>query len=69
MKRYLPVLIAILLLSSFKEKQITCVASGDSITYLNDHLDEHREVTNDCHSKELNSFVEIYLLINLKRIL
>lgn len=40
MKKYLLVLIAILILSSFKEKEITWVAIGDSITYLNDHLDE-----------------------------
>jgi lysophospholipase L1-like esterase len=40
MKRYLIVSIAIFLLSSFKQKELTWVAIGDSITYLNDHLDE-----------------------------
>lgn len=33
-------IISIYLLSSFKPKEITWVAIGDSITYLNDHLDE-----------------------------
>jgi lysophospholipase L1-like esterase len=40
MKKYLSVLVIVFLLSSFKEKEITWVAIGDSITYLNDHLDE-----------------------------
>jgi lysophospholipase L1-like esterase len=40
MRKYLPVLIVILFFSSFKQKELTWVAIGDSITYLNDHLDE-----------------------------
>jgi lysophospholipase L1-like esterase len=40
MKKYLPLLIAFLLFSSFNEKELTWVAIGDSITYLNDHPDE-----------------------------
>jgi lysophospholipase L1-like esterase len=40
MKKYFSLLVVILLLSSFKEKELTWVAIGDSITYLNDHLDE-----------------------------
>ncbi len=40
MRKYLVVLLALLLLSSFTEKEVTWVAIGDSITYLNDHLDE-----------------------------
>lgn len=40
MKKHLPILLAIILLCSFREKELTWVAIGDSITYLNDHLDE-----------------------------
>jgi len=40
MKKYLSVLIAVLILCSFREKELTWVAIGDSITYLNDHTDE-----------------------------
>ena len=40
MKKYLSVLFAVFLLSSFKERELTWVAIGDSITYLNDHPDE-----------------------------
>ena len=40
MKKYLFVLFAIFILCSFKEKELTWVAIGDSITYLNNHLDE-----------------------------
>src|ERR1700743_3155674 len=40
MKKLLFLLLAALLLSSAKQKPIVWVAIGDSITYLNDHLDE-----------------------------
>ncbi|MES2061190.1 MAG: SGNH/GDSL hydrolase family protein [Bacteroidota bacterium] len=40
MKKYLVILLAVFLLSSFTEKEVTWVAIGDSITYLNDHADE-----------------------------
>lgn len=40
MKKYLFILIAVMLLTSFRKKELTWVAIGDSITYLNDHLDE-----------------------------
>lgn len=40
MKKIIVVLIAITVLSSFKKKELTWVAIGDSITYLNDHTDE-----------------------------
>lgn len=40
MNKYLSVLFAFFLLCSFKEKQLTWVAIGDSITYLNDHPEE-----------------------------
>lgn len=41
MKKILPFLIALsLLTTSFKPKEVTWLAIGDSITYLNDHLDE-----------------------------
>ncbi|MGF7072796.1 SGNH/GDSL hydrolase family protein [Mucilaginibacter sp. R-33] len=40
MKKYLVVLFSVLILCSFKEKELTWVAIGDSITYLNDHPDE-----------------------------
>jgi lysophospholipase L1-like esterase len=40
MKKYLVVLLAAFLLSSFTRKEVTWVAIGDSITYLNDHADE-----------------------------
>ncbi|MCQ6960761.1 SGNH/GDSL hydrolase family protein [Mucilaginibacter aquariorum] len=40
MKKYLFVLFTIFILCSFKEKELTWVAIGDSITYLNDHPDE-----------------------------
>jgi lysophospholipase L1-like esterase len=40
MKKYVFILIAAFLLSSFTQKEVTWVAIGDSITYLNDHLDE-----------------------------
>jgi lysophospholipase L1-like esterase len=40
MKKCLVVLLAVFLLSSFTQKEVTWVAIGDSITYLNDHADE-----------------------------
>jgi lysophospholipase L1-like esterase len=40
MKKITIVLLAICLLCSFKHKELKWVAIGDSITYLNDHLDE-----------------------------
>ncbi|PSL22381.1 hypothetical protein [Chitinophaga ginsengisoli] len=40
MKKLLPILLSIILLCSFRKKELTWVAIGDSITYLNDHLDE-----------------------------
>jgi lysophospholipase L1-like esterase len=40
MKKYLIILLAVFLLSSFTQKEVTWVAIGDSITYLNDHADE-----------------------------
>jgi lysophospholipase L1-like esterase len=40
MKKLLCLLLATCLLTSFKPKEITWVAIGDSITYLNDHPDE-----------------------------
>lgn len=40
LKRVFVFLIAASLLISFKDKETTWVAIGDSITYLNDHLDE-----------------------------
>src|SRR6476661_7814842 len=40
MKKYILQLLFILFLFSFKKKEITWVAIGDSITYLNDHADE-----------------------------
>jgi lysophospholipase L1-like esterase len=40
MKKYLFVVIGILLFSSFREKETVWVAIGDSITYLNDHPNE-----------------------------
>lgn len=40
MKKLLYLLAAVCLLTSFKPKEITWVAIGDSITYLNNHLDE-----------------------------
>ena len=39
-KQIIIILIGVFLLNSFKNKEITWVAIGDSITYLNDHLDE-----------------------------
>ncbi|MGY3051851.1 lysophospholipase L1-like esterase [Pedobacter sp. UYEF25] len=39
-KKYLIFCLVISLFSSFREKEISWVAIGDSITYLNDHLDE-----------------------------
>jgi lysophospholipase L1-like esterase len=38
-KKYLIVVLAVLL-TSFTKKEVTWIAIGDSITYLNDHLDE-----------------------------
>jgi len=40
MKKYLSIFITLILLSSFREKEYTWVAIGDSITYLNDHPEE-----------------------------
>ena len=40
MKKLLYLLTAVCLFTSFKPKEITWVAIGDSITYLNNHLDE-----------------------------
>lgn len=40
MKKYLILLLIATLLSSFTQRKIVWVAIGDSITYLNDHLDE-----------------------------
>jgi lysophospholipase L1-like esterase len=40
MKRIAPLLIIVALTTSFAQKEITWVAIGDSITYLNDHTDE-----------------------------
>ncbi len=40
MKRLLLLLTAAFILTSFNKKEITWVAIGDSITYLNDHPDE-----------------------------
>jgi lysophospholipase L1-like esterase len=40
MKKYLTLLLVVLLSCSFTGRKITWVAIGDSITYLNDHLDE-----------------------------
>ena len=42
MKKYGVLLIVALMLSSFKPKELTWVAIGDSITYLNDHKNETR---------------------------
>lgn len=38
--KYLPLLFIILLLTSFREKELSWLAIGDSITYLNDHPGE-----------------------------
>jgi hypothetical protein len=43
MKKILLSVSIVFLLTSFKPKQITWVAIGDSITYLNDHADETGE--------------------------
>ena len=40
MKKLLLLSLIVFLISSFSPKKITWVAIGDSITYLNDHLDE-----------------------------
>jgi hypothetical protein len=40
MKKLLILIIALFVFSSFTEKEITWIAIGDSITYLNDHPDE-----------------------------
>lgn len=40
MKKYLILLTALILFSSFSQRKIVWVAIGDSITYLNDHPDE-----------------------------
>ncbi|PWV45378.1 SGNH/GDSL hydrolase family protein [Chitinophaga sp. S165] len=40
MKKFLSISLAVILLCSFREKELTWVAIGDSITYLNDHPDE-----------------------------
>jgi len=40
MKKYIVLVIVISLFSSFKQKEVTWIAIGDSITYLNDHTDE-----------------------------
>jgi lysophospholipase L1-like esterase len=40
MKKLMFLLAPILLLSSFKPREVTWIAIGDSITYLNDHLNE-----------------------------
>ena len=40
MKRILPLLILFFVFASFGRKELTWVAIGDSITYLNDHKDE-----------------------------
>jgi len=40
MKKLLPILLVIILLCSFRGKELTWVAIGDSITYLNDHPEE-----------------------------
>jgi len=39
-KKWLAALVTILVFNSFTQKKITWVAIGDSITYLNEHLDE-----------------------------
>ena len=39
-KRILVILVTVSLFSSFEDRQVTWVAIGDSITYLNDHTDE-----------------------------
>lgn len=40
MKKIIPLIAIVFLSASFTPKKITWVAIGDSITYLNDHLDE-----------------------------
>src|SRR5690348_8675152 len=40
MKKYLVLLTVIVFTTSFTKKEITWVAIGDSITYLNDHANE-----------------------------
>ncbi|HEX8279668.1 MAG TPA: SGNH/GDSL hydrolase family protein, partial [Segetibacter sp.] len=40
MKKFLLTLLIFCLFSSFSKPEITWVAIGDSITYLNDHLNE-----------------------------
>nr|WP_067053596.1 SGNH/GDSL hydrolase family protein [Mucilaginibacter sp. L294] len=40
MKKYLIVFVVAFLFCSFTQKEVTWVAIGDSITYLNDHADE-----------------------------
>ncbi|MES2807700.1 MAG: SGNH/GDSL hydrolase family protein [Bacteroidota bacterium] len=43
MKKLTLILLSICLLCAFKQKQLTWVAIGDSITYLNDHKNETQE--------------------------
>lgn len=43
MKKITLVLLSFCLLTSFKPKELTWVAIGDSITYLNDHKNETQE--------------------------
>ena len=40
LKRYVPIFVIGLLISSFNTHKVTWVAIGDSITYLNEHADE-----------------------------
>ena len=40
MKKLLLIIVIATAISSFSKKEITWVAIGDSITYLNDHADE-----------------------------
>ncbi|UPK68357.1 SGNH/GDSL hydrolase family protein [Chitinophaga filiformis] len=63
MKKYLPILLAIILLCSFREKELTWVAIGDSITYLNDHPDETGNRVSKGYLTRLNE-----ILPNLKYI-
>ena len=55
MKKILALIVIIALLTSFSPKKITWVAIGDSITYLNDHLDE---TGNRLHKGYLTRVVE-----------
>ena len=49
MKGLLSLLLIFCLSTSFEKREITCVAIGDSITYLSDHVNETGNRITDTH--------------------